>query len=561
MRASGLVRAAQAGDRGALDDLVSAHLPMVYAIVRQGLDDDADVDDVVQDVMLRALRQLGTLRTPESFRSWLAAIAVRQVGTAQRRAERSAGQTAPLDEATPLADAAFEGVTQLQVELSAQRRQARRAGLWLDPGDRELLSLWWLEVAGQLSRAELAGALGISVIHAGVRVQRMRAQLDLGRALEGALDARPRCPVLDGELAGWDGVRSPRWRKRLGRHVRGCAVCGRAAGELVAVERLLPSVVLFPVPVGVAAAILAHGGGGGAAAGGSAVLAAGSGALSGGSGAVTAGSGALAGGSGAVAAGKVGVFGHLLPLAAAHPVVATVAAGALAAGAAAGAVAMSRPQAGGTVAVPALATTPGGGAGATTGAGTSATPRAGAPAGTSGNAPAGASGSASAGGAPSPAASPSASPSAAGALLRIGSSSLEAANSPGRYATVAGELGVLTAVGPGNTVTARQQATFEVVEGLADAECFSFRVADGRYLRHASWRVRADRAEDTPLFRGDATFCPQAGEVAGSLRLEASNYPGWFLRHRGDELWVDQSDGTAAFRTDGSFLVRAPLAG
>ncbi|BAL88566.1 putative alpha-L-arabinofuranosidase [Actinoplanes missouriensis 431] len=524
MRASGLVRAAQAGDRGALDDLVSAHLPMVYAIVRQGLDDDTDVDDVVQDVMLRALRQLGTLRTPESFRSWLAAIAVRQVGTAQRRAQRSAGQTAPLDEATPLADAEFEGVTQLRVELSAQRRQARRAGLWLDPGDRELLSLWWLEVAGQLSRAELAGALGISVIHAGVRVQRMRAQLELGRALEGALDARPRCPGLEAELAGWDGVRSPRWRKRLGRHVRGCAVCGRAAGELVAVERLLPSVVLFPVPVGVAAAILAHGGGGGAAAGGSGVL----------------------------AAGKVGVFGHLLPLAAAHPVVATVAAGALAAGAAAGAVALSRPQAGGTVAVPALATTPGRGAGATTGGGPSATPRAGASAASAGGAS-----RAPASGVPSSAASPP----AAGALLRTGSSSLEAANSPGRYATVAGDLGVLTAVGPGNTVTARQQATFEVVAGLADAECFSFRVAGGRYLRHASWRVRADRAEDTPLFRGDATFCPQAGEVAGSLRLEASNYPGWFLRHRGDELWVDQSDGTAAFRADGSFLPRAPLAG
>ncbi|MEU4560943.1 sigma-70 family RNA polymerase sigma factor [Actinoplanes sp. NPDC023936] len=568
MRAAGLVRAAQAGDRGALDDLVSAHLPMVYAIVRQGLDDHPDVDDVVQDIMLRAVRQLGSLRTPESFRSWLAAIAVRQVGTAQRRADRSAGLTAPLDEALPVADAAFEGVTQLRVELSAQRRQARRAGLWLDPGDRELLSLWWLEVAGRLSRAELAGALGISVIHAGVRIQRMRAQLDLGRTLEGALDVRPRCSRLDAELVGWDGVRSPRWRKRLGRHVRGCAVCGRAAGELVAVERLLPSVVLLPVPAGVAAAILAHGTGGGAAGGGAAALAGSAGALSGTSGAVSGNAAALSGNAaalsgGAAAAGKAGVFGQLLPLAAAHPVVATVAAGALTVAATAGAVALNRPPGGdpATIAIPAPATTPGRGTFASAGTGSSVTPQAG----SSGTPGAGFSVTPGAG-APttpgtastSPAGVPA--PSGGGALLRLGAVSLESANSSGRYATVAGDLGVLTAVGPGNTVTARRQATFEVVAGLADAECFSFRVSDGRYLRHASWRVRADGAEDTPLFRGDATFCPQPGEIAGSLRLEASNYPGWFLRHRGDELWVDQSDGSAPFRTDGSFLARTPLA-
>jgi hypothetical protein len=47
--------------------------------------------------------------------------------------------------------------------------------------------------------------------------------------------------------------------------------------------------------------------------------------------------------------------------------------------------------------------------------------------------------------------------------------------------------------------------------------------------------------------------------VTGSVALESSNYPGWFLRHRGDELWVDQSDGSAAFLADGSFRVRPPL--
>lgn len=569
MRATGpddaaLVRAAAAGDRAALDELVTTYLPMVATIVRQALGEHPDADDVVQDVMLRAMRQLGSLRSPESFRPWLAAIAVHQVGTHQHRAGRAAARTAPLDEAADLPDtgARFEGVTDLTVALSAQRRQAERAGHWLDADDRALLPLWWLETAGRLSRAELAQALRITVVHAGVRVQRMRAQLELSRTIVAALDARPRCAGLDAELAGWDGTPSPLWRKRLARHVRACPVCARAGGDLIAVDRLLPGLVL--VPATVTAAVLAKiWAGGGAAV--STAAAAGSLAPA------AAMSGALT--PAAAAAGPIGpaagVFGHVAALAAAHPVVATVAAGALAAGVTVGAVRLSGP------AIPPVtiaAPTPAPGSGPApgrTGAGATGTksPVLGASPGTGAGSPAAgspAAGSPAAGSpaAGSPAAAGSGSPAATGspdAPLRAGTVSLESANAAGRFVTASADLGMLTAVGPGNTITARRQATWQVVAGLADARCFSFRVTDGRYLRHASWRARLDPDQGTGLFRGDATFCPRPGTVAGSVRLEAANYPGWFLRHRGDELWVDQSDSTGAFRADSSFLVRAPL--
>jgi RNA polymerase sigma factor (sigma-70 family) len=482
MDGADLVRAAQAGDRSARDDLVAAHLPMVYTIVRQVLGSHPDADDVTQDVMLRALRQLPSLRSPESFRPWLAAIALRHVSTHQHRAGRAAAHSVPLDDAVELPDegAAFEGVTVLEVELSAQRRQVQRAARWLNPEDRLLLPLWWLEVAGHLSRAELAAALGVSVIHAGVRVQRMRTQLDLSRTIVAALDARPICPRLAGETAGWDGVPGPLWRKRLARHVRGCPACTRAAVDLVETDRLLPNLVLLPAPAALVAAVLARGTGDGGA---------------------TALSGGLAQHRrGGTATGGPGAIGRLAALAAAHPVVATVAAGAVLAGTTAGVVAMSGPEA-----------------------------------------------------------RPPATPPVA-ATLRTGSFSLESANATGRYVTASGDVGMLTAVGAADTVTARRRATFQVVEGLADPRCFSFRAADGRYLRHASWRVRLDENIGTDLFEGDATFCPSPGQSAGSLTLEASNYPGWFLRHRGDELWVDQSKGAAAFGADDSFLVRPPLA-
>jgi RNA polymerase sigma factor (sigma-70 family) len=261
---SGLVRAAQAGDRAALDELVATYLPTVYTIVRQALDGHPDVDDVAQEVMLRAVRQLSSLRSPQSFRSWLVAIALHQVSAHQHRTSRDAGRVVPLDEAGEIPDsgAGFEGVTDLRVELSAQRRQVQRAGRWLDPDDRMLLSLWWLEVAGRLSRSELSAALGVTVLHAGVRVQRMRAQLELSRAIVAALEARPGCPRLADELSGWDGAPGPRWRKRLARHVRGCETCARAAGDRLPTERLLPGVLPLPVPATLTAALAKSTGGG-----------------------------------------------------------------------------------------------------------------------------------------------------------------------------------------------------------------------------------------------------------------------------------------------------------
>ncbi len=250
-----LVVAAQAGDRRALDELVTACLPLVYAIARRALGGLPDVDDVVQETMLRVLRELRTLRTPESFRSWLATIATRQISTNRQRRQAELQRTAPLDEATDLPAVEAEGLVLTHVQLSGHRRQAARASRWLDLDDRALLSLWWREAAGRLTRTELAAALGTSVAHAGVRVQRMRNQWELSRSLVAALEGRPRCAQLSAALEHWDGVPSPLWRKRITRHTRSCPVCARAADELVPLERLILVLALLPVPVVLLAAV------------------------------------------------------------------------------------------------------------------------------------------------------------------------------------------------------------------------------------------------------------------------------------------------------------------
>ena len=238
------IAAAQAGDRRALDELVAGWLPLVYNVVGRALNGHADVDDVVQETMLRAVDHLGSLRDPDSFRSWLVAIAMRQIRDRARR-RKSPDQ---LPDGLPGDAADFAELTVLRLQLEGQRREVAEAVRWLDDEDRQLLSLWWLEVAGELTRRELASALGISRQHAAVRVQRMKERLETARGVVRALDGA--CPDLRDLTARWDGRRDSVWRKRLARHLRGCAYCGDPRESVVPAERLLVGIALVPLPLG-----------------------------------------------------------------------------------------------------------------------------------------------------------------------------------------------------------------------------------------------------------------------------------------------------------------------
>lgn len=238
-----LVIAARNGDRAAGERLAAQYLPLVYNVVGRALNGHPDVDDVVQETMLRALSGLPSLRDPARFRSWLVAIAMNQVRTRwSGLGHRPDPLEATEEPADPAAD--FVDLTILRLELSGQRRETAEATRWLDDSERDVLSLWWLETTGDLSRSELAEALGLSPQHAAVRVQRVKNQLDVGRAVVRALASDPRCPALEDLLGDWDGTPTPLWRKRIARHVRGCASCSDGSAGLVPPEGLLSGLAL-----------------------------------------------------------------------------------------------------------------------------------------------------------------------------------------------------------------------------------------------------------------------------------------------------------------------------
>ncbi|NUO56909.1 MAG: sigma-70 family RNA polymerase sigma factor [Hamadaea sp.] len=249
------VVAARDGDRQALAELLTGHLPLVYNIVGRALDGHPDVDDVVQETMLRAVQGLHGLREPESFRSWLVAIAVRQI----RERERSRRTPYRLDiwqeaddQPDPEADFVDDAIT--RARLAGHRNAVREATRWLDGEDRRVLALWWQELLGGLSRADIAATLGITVAHTGVRIQRMRAHLDRARLILAAWRATPRCAGLQSAAQGWDGRADSRWVKRLHRHVRDCPQCV-VAGRLAPDEVALAQIGLLPIAGGLATAI------------------------------------------------------------------------------------------------------------------------------------------------------------------------------------------------------------------------------------------------------------------------------------------------------------------
>jgi RNA polymerase sigma factor (sigma-70 family) len=243
-----LVRQAQAGEPGALAELLAAHLPLLHNVIGRALNGGPDVDDLVQDTVLQVIRGLPALREPERFRSWVVSIAYRQVQQHQR-SRREAGPAGPeaFDLPDPSADFAERTVSELL--LSGQRRELAQATRWLEPQHRRLLALWWQEAGGELTRAELAEVLGVAPRHAAVRLQRMRRRLDAARIVVRALQAVERCPGLDDVVRNWDGGTGPVWRKRLFRHVRDCRRCARHEQGLVPPEQLLHGLSALALPV------------------------------------------------------------------------------------------------------------------------------------------------------------------------------------------------------------------------------------------------------------------------------------------------------------------------
>src|SRR3954451_9558233 len=107
---------AASGDASAFERLYRTHVPKVYGLVRRMLNDD-DVDEVAQDIFVRAWQKLGTFRGEAAFGTWLRRLAVNVIlgrretlGTRRKRYVEGdmVLETVPSRRATPEMSMDFE---------------------------------------------------------------------------------------------------------------------------------------------------------------------------------------------------------------------------------------------------------------------------------------------------------------------------------------------------------------------------------------------------------------------------------------------------------------------
>jgi len=160
---TGLVRAAQRGDRNAYGELYLRFGRAVHAVLVARLP-RGQVDDLVQDVFLHALTKLSDLREPAAFGGWICTLARRRAADHYRRLP-------PVD---PLVDAVAQGASP---DVAAEAAAAVAAIQDLPESYRETLAL---RLLGGYSGPEIAAITGLTTdsvrvnLHRGFKLLRER---------------------------------------------------------------------------------------------------------------------------------------------------------------------------------------------------------------------------------------------------------------------------------------------------------------------------------------------------------------------------------------------------
>lgn len=136
-----LVCAAQHGDRPAFGRLIEQFQRAVYAIAFKRLGDDAETQEVCQEVFIQAMRKIGQLRDPRCFGGWLRSMTSRM---ALNRAMRRGPRPPAISEA--FEDICAEQQTPLARALAKESRTQVRLGLGrLSSLDRETLVAFYFD--------------------------------------------------------------------------------------------------------------------------------------------------------------------------------------------------------------------------------------------------------------------------------------------------------------------------------------------------------------------------------------------------------------------------------
>lgn len=163
-----LAAAARQGDTAALQELLRRNWAWLKALLYSTTGRAENLDDILQDVCVRVIEKIGSLREPERFRPWLATVARNEATAFYRRKGRQLASLDPGEIDGPDGKAALPPE---HLERQETTQQLLRAIGKLPEKYREVLLM---ACQGGMSYDEMAATLDIPVTTIQIRLVRAR---------------------------------------------------------------------------------------------------------------------------------------------------------------------------------------------------------------------------------------------------------------------------------------------------------------------------------------------------------------------------------------------------
>src|SRR5437660_4220473 len=166
-----LVERVRRGELGAFEELYRAHAGRLYSLAVRMLGNQADAEDLLQEIFLSAHRKLESFRGDAALGTWLYRLATNQIlDHVRSRAARAGQLTDGLDDASLLADASGHRLADRVID----RIDLERAMAELPEGCRAAFVLH--DVEG-LEHREVSDLLGIAEGTSKSQVHKARLKL------------------------------------------------------------------------------------------------------------------------------------------------------------------------------------------------------------------------------------------------------------------------------------------------------------------------------------------------------------------------------------------------
>ena len=166
-----LVSQTLAGDRDAFGMLVHKYQEIVYSYAFQKVRNEADAQDITQEIFLQAYRSLYQLRQPHLFRSWLYTIMSNECKRWLARVTKNRRREVVLEEAS---DEALQVEPAHAVPVEGWQVDLEQAMSALPDENRVAVSMFYM---GDCSLREISEFLGVSVNTVKGKLHRARQQL------------------------------------------------------------------------------------------------------------------------------------------------------------------------------------------------------------------------------------------------------------------------------------------------------------------------------------------------------------------------------------------------